>query len=86
MGEARRETGMGLLKGRLVGQTLDLVLNLVVVSPFLSDACLSAAHATRKKPHLACPFSSGPTCKKALKFEQFWKMKSNKYFSSWYAP
>lgn len=42
MGEARRETGMGLLKGRLVGQTLDLVLKLVVVSPFLSDACLAA--------------------------------------------
>lgn len=33
---------MGLLKGRLVGQTLDLVLKLVVVSPFLSDACLAA--------------------------------------------
>lgn len=49
MGEARRGTGMGLLKGQSVGQTLDLVLKLAVTSLFLSGTCPFAVHATRKK-------------------------------------
>ena len=64
---------MGLLKGQSVGQTLDLVLKLVVVSPFLSCTCPFAVHATRKNPCLTCPFSSGPTCEKHLNSSSFGK-------------
>lgn len=49
MPESRRERRVGLLRGQSVGQTLDLVLKLIVVSVFLSRTCPFAVHATRKK-------------------------------------
>lgn len=71
---------MGLPEGQSIGQTLDLVLKLVVVSPVLSCACPFAAHATRKKLHLACAFSSGPTCEKRLNSSSFGKRRATSPF------
>lgn len=73
MGEARRETGVGLLKGQSVGQTPDLVLKLAVTSPFLSGTCPFAVHATGKKATSGMSFVSGPTCEKHLNSSSFGK-------------